>query len=160
MSLSGKSYIVGKLRCWTFSWCEIFFYILKIFWVINFWTKIVYFFTISKNVIYTTRIKKIFFLWKVLIVLIILQESFWKNLSSLIRFLHCELHTHFETMKIVYFLLNFFIKCKKFTVLKTVSYWDHDIIINECIFLRKHFCKTINETRSFHKKNIFLIRVV
>ena len=32
-------------------------------------------------------------------------------------------------------------------------------IINENNFWQKRFCKIINATRSFHKKNIFLIRV-
>ena len=36
LSLSGKTYIVGKLICRTFSWCENFFCILNRFWVIIF----------------------------------------------------------------------------------------------------------------------------
>ena len=64
LSLSGKSYIVGKLRYWTFSWCENFFGILKIFWVMIFGTKIILFFDKSKNITSPTQIKKIFHLWK------------------------------------------------------------------------------------------------
>ena len=101
-----------KANILNFFMIQKFFCILKIFWVINFWVinfwiKIVSFFTISINIIFSFRFKKIFFLWKVLVALIILEKSFWKNLSPLIRFLHCELYPHFETMKIVYFLFNF-----------------------------------------------------
>ena len=55
LNLSEKYYIIGKLTFWNFSWCEKFF----VFWrefELSFWTKIVYFFSISKNIISQTRI--------------------------------------------------------------------------------------------------------
>ena len=77
-------------------------------------------------------------------------KSFWKNLSPLIMFWDCELHPNFQTKKILHFLFKIWIKLKKFTILKTMTYWDH-YIINEHIFFQKLFCKIINETRTFQK---------
>ena len=76
---------------------QIFFCILKIFWVINFWTKIVYFFPISKNMISPVRIKKIFFLWKLVVALIILQKSFWKKMWALMTIWWSEYECDFQT---------------------------------------------------------------
>ena len=81
-----------------------FFFILKIFWVINFRTKIVYFFTISKNVIYPTRIKKKFFLWKVLVSLVILQKSFYKKMSSLMMIWWSQYDIVFRTVNFFDFI--------------------------------------------------------
>ena len=50
--ISFESWIVNLFMVWKF------FCILKIFWVMIFWTKIVYFFTITKNIISQVRIKK------------------------------------------------------------------------------------------------------
>ena len=90
----------------------------------------VFFYHIKKYHLYNSN-QKIFF-WKLPVTLIILQKSFWKNLSQL----------GFETVNyILYFLFKILIKLKKFTVLKTMSYWDHYIIINQDIFFQKLFCK-------------------
>ena len=101
-----KILYLSKTNILNFFMVQKFFFILKIFWVINFWTKIVYFFPISKNIISQVRIKKIFFLWKLLVALIILQKRFWKNLSSLIVFWHPVLHPDFQTKKILHFSLK------------------------------------------------------
>ena len=61
-------------------------------------------FTISKNIISSTRIKKIFFLWKILIALIILQKSIWIKISSLTVFWESELHLVYQSWKILHFL--------------------------------------------------------
>ena len=59
-----------------------------------------------------------FFLWKLVVVLIILQKSFCQKLFSLIKFWDSELHTEFQPLKILHFSFLILTKLRKFTCLK------------------------------------------
>ena len=132
-----------------------FFLYFEDFWVINFWTKIVYFITISKNIISPVWIKKIFFLWKLLVALIILQKTFCQKLPSLIRFWHSELHTEFQPLKILHFSFKISTKLRKFTCLKIRLIFRSSYDYQCTHYFPKTFLQNNQCNEEFSQKKIF-----
>ena len=79
LGLGGKSYI-SKVNILNFFMMQKFFLYFEDILSYNFLNKNRVFFYHIKNIISSSCFKKIFFLWKVLASLIILQKGFWKNI--------------------------------------------------------------------------------
>ena len=127
-----------KANILNFFMAQKFFCILKIFWVMNFWTKIMYFFTISKNIISPVRIKKNF--------------CFVKTLSCIDyfarKFLEKNMGIDNLNMSVIFRQVNFlnFVKILKeewsiFSDWNSVCNSESQNLINEDNFWQKLFAK-------------------
>ena len=159
LSLSGK-YIVGKLNLISLeSWYSKLFHGAKIFFV--FWRYFVLwifeqkscFFTISKNIISPVRIKKKFFFENSLHWLFC-KKVFGKKCVHW-SYNGLNMSVIFKQVNFLNFVKSLKEKCSIFSVWNSVCNSECQNLINENNFWQKLFCKIINATRNFHKKNFF-----
>ena len=130
-----------KANILNFFMVQKFFCILKIFWVTNFSTKIVYFFYYIKKYHFSSLYKKNFLLWKLLVELIILQKKFWKKCVHWWPYDGLNMIVIFRQVNFLYFVKILKEKWSIFSGWNSVCNSKCQHVINEDNFSQSFFAK-------------------